>query len=317
MHLKNVELFCEVAKLRSFSRAAEAQNVSQSAASQTVHLLEKRLGTALIDRSIRPLELTAEGVVFFEGCQKLLKGFRQLEDHVRKMENRVIGDVRVAAIYSVGLLLMDSTVKRFRQLYPEANLHLSYLHPDQVMESVASEKTDLGIISFPRDGGEMHCIPWQEQRLRLVFPPEHPFAEYEDAVPLTALNGESFVGFTSELRIRRKIDRWLKSEKISVNIVHEFDSIENIKRAVEIGSGVAILPEPTVQREVAAGSLRICPLQDVDWRRPLGIIHRRNRSLTTVADKFVELLHEDANAIPTNGKPPNSQNGRVETNLKT
>ena len=99
MHLRNVEMFCEVAKCRSFSKAADAQNVSQSSASQAVHSLEKRLGTELFDRSIRPLGLTSAGAVYLEGCQKLLTEFRQVEDRVRQFGDRVIGRVRVASIY--------------------------------------------------------------------------------------------------------------------------------------------------------------------------------------------------------------------------
>src|SRR5262245_12533011 len=100
MQLKFVELFCDIAARRSFSKGAAAHEVSQSSASQAVSQLEKRLGTQLIDRSQRPLELTPAGKIYFDGCRELLAQFRSLEDQVRCIDDRVAGTVRVAAIYS-------------------------------------------------------------------------------------------------------------------------------------------------------------------------------------------------------------------------
>jgi len=309
MHLRNVELFCEIAQRRSFSRAADAQNVSQSSASQAVHALEERLGTELIDRSVRPLGLTPAGKVYFEGCRELLDGFRKIEDEVRRLGDIVVGRVRVAAIYSVGLLQMDAHIRRFEERYPQAELQLAYLHPDEVYERILNDEADIGLVSFPRDGGDVSCIAWQEQPMAVVVPKDHALANRSE-VDLSELEGKSFVAFTPELTIRRKIDRWLKQAGITVDIVHAFDNIENIKRAVEIGSGLTLLPEPSVRREVELGSLHVLKPAGVDWSRPLGIIHRRNKSLTSVADKFVEMLQEESAAITSNGRERISGNNR-------
>ena len=112
MHLRNVEIFCDVVTHGSFSKAAEAHEVSQSSASQAVHMLERRLGCKLIDRSKRPFELTPAGQIYYDGCRKILESFRHVEDRVQQMRNKVIGRVRMAAIYSVGLLQMDAYAKR-------------------------------------------------------------------------------------------------------------------------------------------------------------------------------------------------------------
>jgi len=315
MHLRNVETFCEVAARRSFSKAADAQNVSQSSASQAVHQLEEWLGTELIDRSVRPLGLTPAGEVFFEGCRKLLDGFRSLEDKVRQLSDAVGGRVRVAAIYSVGLLQMDAYVRRFEELYPDAELELGYLHPDEVYDRILDDEADLGLVSFPKEGGDFRCVAWQKQPMVVVVPPGHPLNGQSNGpseISVSELQSEDFVAFTPELTIRRKIDRWLKDAHVSVNVVHAFDNIENIKRAVEIGSGIALLPEPTVRREVEMGTLQILPTKDADWYRPLGIIHRRNKSLTSVAERFIDLLHEDPETFPVREHSPR-YNGRKRT----
>jgi len=296
VHLRNVEIFCDVVTRRSFSKAADAHHVSQSAASQAVHQLEKRMGMKLIDRSKRPFELTSAGQIYFDGCRELLESFRRVEDRVRQAQNKVAGRVRVAAIYSVGLLQMDAYARRFHELYPETQLELDYLHPDVVSARILDGDADLGLVSFPRSSSEISVIAWQEQPISLVTPPGHRLV-VEEVIPVEKISGENFVGFTPELKIRRQIDRWLKRAKVSVNVVHEFDNIENIKRAVEIGSGIALLPTVTVQRELAAGSLRSVTLGDVTWSRPLGIIHKRNRTLKTAVVKLVELLgHEERDA---------------------
>jgi DNA-binding transcriptional LysR family regulator len=316
MQLRNVEIFCDVASRRSFSKAAKAHNVSQSMTSQIVHTLEEHLGTLLIDRSKRPLELTAAGELYYDGCRKLLDTYRRLEDRVRQVENnKVAGRVRVAAIYSVGLLKMDAYVRRAEELYPEVDLRVEYVHPDEVYERVLSDEATLGLVSFPRDGGEFSSISWQEQKMVLVVPAGHRLAGRK-SVSSADIAGEDFVAFTSELTVRKQIDRWLKQAHAPVNVVHEFDNIENIKRAVEVGSAVAILPEPAVKREVALGLLDSVRVKDVDWRRPLGIIHRRHKTLSTAANKFVELLHEDPATFPKNGARPESTNGHKRSKRK-
>ena len=289
MHLRNVEIFCDVVTQGSFSKAAHAHHVSQSSASQAVHMLERRLGCRLIDRSKRPFELTPAGQIYFDGCRKILESFRLVEDRVQQMRNKVIGRVRLAAIYSVGLLQMDVYAKRYKALFPDVVLQLEYLHPDDVYARILNDEADLGIVSFPRVGGEIASVAWQNQEMVLVVPPGHRHAG-EESLPVEELDGETFVGFTSELVIRKQIDRWFKQAAVSVDLVHVFDNVENIKRAVEIGSGVALLPAPTVRREVDAGLLRAVRLSGVEWYRPLGIVHRRNRRLTNPARKLVELL---------------------------
>jgi DNA-binding transcriptional LysR family regulator len=297
MHLRFVEVFCDVAQRRSFSKGAAAQNVSQSSASQAVSMLEKRLGMKLIDRSKRPLELTPAGRVYYDGCRDLLTRFRAIEDRVRQVHDRVAGTVRVAAIYSVGLMQMEQSEQKFAELYPEARLRVEYLHPDQVYEQVQNDEADLGLVSFPRHGGEIVSVDWQEQPIVLVTPPSHRLAGRR-GIQLAELDGEDFVGFTQDLTIRREVDRWLKRAKIAVNVVHEFDNIETIKRAIEIGAGAALLPAPTVWQEISSGSLIAIPITDVDLFRPLGIVHKRSQQLTTAVQKFIELLQQEAAVAP-------------------
>jgi DNA-binding transcriptional LysR family regulator len=295
VHLRNVEIFCDTVVHRSFSKAAEARGISQPAVSQAIQQLEDRLGLTLIDRSKRPLELTSAGRVYYDGCRKLLDDFRDVEGRVQQLNGRIIGRVRIAAIYSIGLLQMAEYVQEFEARYPDVDLSLDYLHPDDVYSRVRSDEADLGLVSFPKDGGDVASIPWQLQEMGLVVPPRHPLAG-QSIRKLADLQGTTFVGFTPDLTIRRETDRLLKKHRVSVELIHEFDNVENIKRAVEIGAGAAILPLATVRREVDAGLLVAIHLQDVQFIRPLGIIHKRHKHLSTAAERFVQLLCEELGA---------------------
>jgi DNA-binding transcriptional LysR family regulator len=295
MQLESLKIFCDVVRWASFSRGASENGISQSSASQAVHQLELRLGLKLIDRSKRPLVLTPQGKMYYEGCKELVGRYIELENRVKAMvdEHKVIGTVGVASIYSVGMHHMSQYVKIFSERYPEASVRLEYLHPRRVLERVEGGEADLGLISYPRKWPDLAIIPWREEVMVLAVHPSHRFAQRR-SVAIHELDGENFVAFDGDLSIRRSIDRCLRHHDVNVEVVLEFDNIENIKRAVEISAGVSILPEPSLGRELRAGSLVAVGIegQDPKYRlnRPLAIIHRRGGTLDLTAARFLELL---------------------------
>lgn len=313
MNLRDLELFCEIASLGSFSKAAKAHGISQPAASEIVKALEEQLGVDLLNRAVRPLELTPEGRIYYDGCRELLDDYRRLEDRILQRRDKVVGPVRVACIYSVGLLQMDCYVKEFERLYPDAALDLQYLHPEEVVERVASEEVDLGLMSFSPRRADLVCETWQDQPIVVVVAPQHRLSNRK-SLRVSELDGESLVGFTSELRMRQEVDRWLKQVKISMNVVHTFDNIENIKRAVEVGSGIGLLPIATVRRELEIGSLIAIELEDVAWVRRLDIVYKRTKPFTTAISRFLELLHQDPETFSRRGP---SHDGAVSTTSAT
>jgi DNA-binding transcriptional LysR family regulator len=289
MQFEALKVFCDVVRLRSFSQAAQAWGLTQSAASQIVLQLEKRLDVQLIDRSTRPLQLTAVGQLYYDGCLALIRQYEDLEASVRDVQAQIASSVQVAAIYSVGLGDMGHYVERFRAQHPNVKVHIEYLHPDRVYERVLDGTADLGLVSFPRKSRELTTLAWRQEEMVLTCSPGHILASLEE-VPPARLAGEKYVGFSKELVIRRQVDRFLRQHRAAVDVAYEFDSIENIKKAVEISAGVALLPEPTVRKEVLAGSLVALPLAGSRFFRPLGIIHRRNHKLSSSAQRFIDLL---------------------------
>ena len=300
MNVETLNIFCDVVRHRSFSRGAKANSVSQSAASQAVRQLEKHLGVQLIDRSKRPWQLTNEGRTFFKGCQELVDRYHELEDTVRRQQARSGHTVRLAAIYSVGLHHLSQYIDQFRGQVPGAGVDLQYMHPDQIPEQVLNDQSDLGLMSFVTPRRELTAIPWRRQPMVVVCPPSHRIAQLtttQGGVKPIDLDRERFVAFDRELPARRETDRFLRRHEVHVNITAEFDNIETIKQAVDEGAGIAIVPEPTLRREVGRGTLVqspfILPPGASPLVRPLSIVHRRNRRLHPAVMKFIKLLQTD------------------------
>jgi DNA-binding transcriptional LysR family regulator len=293
VNLKSLKVFCDIVARRSFSRAAEDNGISQSGASQVVSQLESRLGVQLIERTKRPLVPTREGQVFYDGCRKLIARYEALEDEVRTLHEDVAGRVRVAAIYSVGLHHMSRYVQEFMTRHPKANVRLEYLHPERVLELVEQGQADIGIVSYPRSTRAIEAEPWREEPLVLACAPTSPFADRVQ-VSLAELDGQRMVAFDPDLVIRHEIDRVMAAHDAEPEVVMEFDNIETIKRAVEIDAGVALLPEPTLGRELAAGTLCAVRLAGDELVRPLGIIHARGKPLGPTAKRFIDLLRDHA-----------------------
>jgi DNA-binding transcriptional LysR family regulator len=310
MQIESLRVFCDIARFRSFSQAAQANAMSQSAASQIVHQLEERLKVQLIDRSTRPLQLTELGKRYYEGCKGLVEQYTELEASIRNVQIQFAGSVQVAAIYSVGLGDMGQYVERFQAQHPQAQIHIDYLHPDRVYEQVLDGTADFGLVSFPRRSRELTSLPWRDEEMVLACSPTHPLAQNSRIKP-EQLAGEKYIGFDKQLVIRKEVDRFLREHGATVEVAMEFDNIENIKQAIDEAAGVALLPEPTLRREVQAGTLAAVRLQACRFVRPLGIIQRRQRRLNATALAFRDLLRQaDRVASPDSPETGPSANGR-------
>ena len=209
MHLETLRLYCDVVRLRSFSRGAELNYVSQSAASQAVQQLEGDLGVTLIDRTKRPFLVTAEGRAFFDSCRALLDGYEKAKAGITAMHSQLAGTVRVAAIYSVGLHDLIRHVQRFMALYPEARVQLECLHPHKVVDAVLSDSADVGIMSYPPTNRALSVVPLRSEPMAFVCHPAHRLARRRVVAP-EDLVGEPFVAFDPGLTIRKAIDRALR-----------------------------------------------------------------------------------------------------------
>jgi DNA-binding transcriptional LysR family regulator len=300
LQIEALKVFRDVARLRSFSQAAAANDLTQSAVSQTVLHLERRLGVQLIDRSTRPFHLTPQGQDYFEGCKDIVERYLALERKVRRAPTLPDSPVAVAAIYSVGLRDMNQYVQRFTTLHPGAGVQISYLHPRQVYERVLDGSADLGLVSYPKRSRAIKAIPWREEKMVLACTRDNPLARLP-SVRLAKLRGTPWIGFDTDLVIHRRIESVLRQNGARVDVRLRFDNIESIKRAIEAYSAAALLPLPTIEREIAVGTLVGVPLAGIRLSRPLAIIHRGGRHLSAAIASFIEVLRCDDPPLRNSG----------------
>ncbi|MBI3695512.1 MAG: LysR family transcriptional regulator [Acidobacteria bacterium] len=293
MTLENLKIFKDIAQTKRISRGAALNGISQSAASQLIQHLERDLGVELFDRSKRPLALTAAGRLYYDACRDILRRYEQAAAEIAALQAEACGSVRLACIYSIGLHEMARRTAEFHQLHPTARVHLEYLRPDKVYEAVLSDQTDLGMLSYPTQSRELKVIPWRQEKMILVLNPSHALAGREWVEP-KELEGARFVSFDEDLAIRKALDRFLRGCGVTVERVLQFDNIQMIKEAVAAGSGISILPEPTVVDEVGQKRLVTAAIRGADLKRPVGIIYRKGKKLSPTAQQFLEFLRSKA-----------------------
>lgn len=279
------------------SKGAAACGVSQSAASQHVQEVERRLGVVLLDRGKRPLELTPAGKLYYDFCRDILRREEEFVRALDRLRGAVEGSVRVASIYSIGLSEMSRLQEAFTARYPSAQLQVEYMRPERVYETVRGESADLGLVSYPAATRELAAIPWRDEEMQVALPPAHSLAARQEIDPAD-LNGLDFVAFDEDLSIRREIDRFLRSLGVTVNLTMHFDNIQMIKEAVAVGSGVSILPARTMQVEIAQGRLVAVPLTPPGLRRPVGVVHLRRKKFNSATQAFLNLLLGSAVRTP-------------------
>ena len=289
LQLRSLEIFCDVAELRSFSRAAQAHRITQSAVSQAIHQMEESLGVCLIDRSTRPLSLTEAGSRFQRGLIEILAKYHRLEEDVAALGKGLCGELQIASIYSVGVSYMPEAEDEFRQRYPEVDVRVSYGRNEFVVDQVHQGRADIGLVSFPKSTRQINSVAWQQEPVRLVCNRSHPLAGQTDVTPQD-LDGIEMVGFDRSLEIRQMIDGVLKRAGIRVDFRNEFDNADSIVRSIQANNSIGFLPEAAVRRETASGSLRIVACRAVSMTRPLGIIYRRTDGPGNAGSEFGSLL---------------------------
>jgi len=293
MQIESLKVFCDLAETESFTKAAQINQVTQSAVSQTISTLERQFKALLIERSKKNFRLTPEGQVFYDYSKRILQGFDALQSKLQELEGVISGNIRIATIYSIGLHVLPPYLKRFLKDHPAVNVHVEYRRPNEVYEDVLGNVVDLGLVAYPGRDAKLETVVLAKEPMVLICHPQNPLAK-GSSVKLKALVGHRFVSFEQDIPTRKAIDKILKDHDIDIEHVMEFDNIETVKRAVEIDSGVAIVPEATVHQEVSKHTLVALRIEGGEFVRPLGAIHKKSRVLSPAIKQFIALLREPA-----------------------
>jgi DNA-binding transcriptional LysR family regulator len=246
----------------------------------------------LLERSRGGAKATPQGAILYQASREIIDKYQDVEAELQHSCDVVGGHLRVAIVYSVGLHELPAYMKEYLRSYPDVNVHVEYSRPNKIYENVIAQHIDLGIVAYPQKHPQIVTIPIREDMLVLACPPGHRLAGAKK-VRLVDLEGEPFVAYEKDIATRKATDQLLRNSHVTVEYVAEYDNIETIKRAVEIGQGVAIVPLPAIRHEVEKGTIRIADLAEENLSRPLGIIHKRGRHLSPAAERFIEVVKRE------------------------
>jgi DNA-binding transcriptional LysR family regulator len=285
MHLQDLNVFVTVASERSFSKAAKKLHRTQPAVSQAIHRLEEELGDRLFDRSSRNGALTEAGVLLRDHATRLLRMADEAEAAVRELQQvrrgRVLIGANEAAVHSV--LPM---VHRFAQAHPTAQVEVRRVPSRQMATELLQRTLDFGVLTFlPAEKG-LQSISLGSDELVMLAHPEHPLASRK-RVTIEEVGREIVIAHNDPSPARERVLRLYERRHAPINIQIALPSLDGIKRAVEMGLGVAVLPRRCALTEIARGHLAAVKIPELGPSRSVRLVFRRSGEMSHAADAFL------------------------------
>jgi len=282
MHVEMLKIFCDLADLRSFSKTAQKHILSQSAISQQLAQLELAHKCQLINRKKRPI---------YEASKDIMDRYEQFKNELITLQKSSVSRINIAAIFSIGMHTLPNYIKKFMVSYPDVNVHVEYLSARRIYELVLAGDVDIGLVAVPKRDKRLDVYDFEDEPLVLVCNPNHPMAR-ESQIDIHRLQFERFIAFEKDVPTRAWIDSILERYNIVVRPVMEFDNIETIKRAVEIKSGISIMPQTAILQEISSRTINAIPFSNENFIRPTGIIVRKDKIFGQAGRYLIELLRK-------------------------
>ena len=288
MELNQLETFLAVAEEKSFSRAAVRLRRTQPAVSQVIRKLEASVGETLFDRAARDGSLTAAGVLLRDYALRLLALRREASSALGELKSLERGRRQLAANEYTCMYLLPA-IDRFRREFPQVSVTVHRMLASRIPEELNLRTFELGMISFKADPAQFRTIGVYADSLAFIVAPHHPLAGTE-RVSITDLGEELFVAHNVASPLRRKVIETFQRYRTPLNMAIELPTIEAIKRFVAMGNGVALVPHLTVARELESGDLARVAVDELEIRRVLRLVHRRQTTLSYAARAFLRTV---------------------------
>ncbi len=292
--------FLEVAKLQSFSRAAEKLYRTQPAISAQIRLMEQECGEKLFDRSGKKVLMTPAGEILYRYAQKLIDLQKEALQAIAELNQTPRGKLYIGANEATCLYVLPKTFAKFKQLYPLVQISIYRNFSHKILQKVQEGAVDMGIVTLPLTANNLDVIPVYRDEVQVVVPKNHPLAKNR-SVTVEAMSHYPLV-IPKTGRTRVMLDRLLRDYRGHLQISMELASVETIKKFVGAGLGISIISRTYAQPEVAAGVLKLIPLEGQKLYRDLGLIYRRDRYLSLPAKVFIEVVRQST--APGNSDPP-------------
>ena len=288
MELNQLETFLAVAEEKSFSRAAVRLRRTQPAVSQVIRKQEASVGETLFDRAARDGSLTAAGVLLRDYALRLLALRREASSALGELKSLERGRLQLAANEYTCMYLLPA-IDRFRREFPQVSVTVHRMLASRIPEELNLRTFELGMISFKADPAQFRTIGVYADSLAFIVAPHHPLAGTE-RVSITDLGEELFVAHNVASPLRRKVIETFQRYRTPLNMAIELPTIEAIKRFVAMGNGVALVPHLTVARELESGDLARVAVDELEIRRVLRLVHRRQTTLSYAARAFLRTV---------------------------
>jgi DNA-binding transcriptional LysR family regulator len=292
MDLAQLEVFLTVAREGRFSRAAVKLYRTQSAVSQSIRKLEEDVGESLFDRSSRDGLLTDAGRTLLEYAERLLNLRNDAQEALVELRELQKGKLVIAANEFTALYLLP-VLAEFRRLHPMIKITVQRALGSHIPDDVMGHSSELGVLTYDPEEAQLHSIIVYLDELIFVVPPRHPLAS-ERQVSIRQLGAESFVAHIVSSPYREKVIQAFKRHKTPLHMDIELPTLQAIKRFVAMGNGVALVPEISVETELARGELVRIPVRELRLHRKLRLIYRKSASLSHAARAFLKVAEAAA-----------------------
>jgi len=293
MDLGQLEVFLAVAREKKFSRAAEKLHRTQSAVSQSIHKLEEDIGEPLLDRSSRDGLLTDAGCVLQEYAERLLNLRDDASGALAELRELHRGKLTIAANEFTALYLLP-VLGEFRRLHPMIRIVVQRSLGSHIPDDLLRHNSELGVLTYDPEEAQLRSIVVYLDELIFVVPPTHPLAS-ESEVSIRQLGAESFVAHIVSSPYREKVIQAFKRHKTPLHMDIELPTLQAIKRFVAMGNGVALLPEISVESELARGELVRIPVRELRLHRKLRLVYRKAASISHAARAFLKVAETVSN----------------------
>jgi len=290
MDINQLEVLVAVAREKSFSRAAEVLDRTQPAVSQAIRRLEGEVGEKLFDRSSKDGTLTFAGEVLLDYAKQMLNLRHSAQNALREMRDLHHGKVTISANEHTVFYLLP-VIQRFRELYPLIKIEVQRGVASRIPKEITAREVELGVISFKPTDESLKSISVVADELALIVSPKHPFAK-RGSVSITELGDQTFIAHNALSPYRQKVIESFDKYGTQLNISVELPSLEAIKRLVEKGVGIALVPKLTAQAELDSGQLKMLSVKEMKLERKLNIVYRKNSVLSHAAQMFLKVAKE-------------------------
>lgn len=286
--------FLEVAKLQSFSRAAEKIYRTQPAISAQVRLLEQECGERLFDRSGKKVQLTPAGEILQGYAQRMIDLHKEALQAVAELNHTARGKLMIGANEATCLYVLPKTFARFKESYPLVQISIYRNFSHKILQKVQEGAVEMGVVTLPVSAGNLEVIPVSKDEVQVVVPASHALARSRSVTLEDVANYPLILPKTGHTRV--VLDRLLRDFRDRVQISMELASVETIKKFVGAGLGISLISRSYAQPEVAAGLLKLIPLEGQKLFRELGLVYRRDRYLSLPAKVFIEAVRDSTKA---------------------